>query len=203
MIDLSKFKTSSDEERKNCSKAMFDRILSCPVNIVSYADIAREILCRHSASSQTQKTFCNHLSKICEDEMEKLFMATNIQIERETNLIGLFLSELYVRECVQNAVMNKWLDNILALIKDNEYFKTLLMKSLTIIMPKMKQRDGVKYKLCIQHIKELDSEGKIPTKYVQWSKSVLKEVFSSSVNSVSSLTSNIATSKPTGAIQKE
>lgn len=207
-FDLSQFKESSDEERKNCARAMFDKAMSHPKNIVSFATVARQILCGHSASSKEQKTFCRHLNEILESETDKMFAKGTAKSQVKISNVGTFMSELYVRECVRNDVMNMWLVNVHSLVVQNDVgFLKVQLKALQIILTKMKQKDLPNYLFFLQHIKELTSQGKIPEEFVQWLREILRTSLttinkSSSVSSVSSGASNSAVQKQTGAIKK-
>lgn len=170
-FDLRRFKTSNDEERKKCAKAMLEQALLKPRQSKSYADVVREILCSHSVSSKYQKTFGNYLGDICETEIEKLFKQGSTRDWIKINGLGVFLSELYTREGLKNQQMNKWLENVQKIVaQNNTQAIEVQLTSLKIILPKMKFRDVQSHKFYLQQIKALYVQGRIPPVFLQWTR---------------------------------
>lgn len=194
-FDLNQFKTSNDDERKNCAKAMLDKAIARPENIVAYANLAKIIDCQYpSKFSNAAYPFRHHLSNYCDAVIEKLFTKGAIQSDDEIRKVGVFVSELHVRECIPNTAMRKWLEKVRPLVTQNKFgmIRSYLI-SLKITLSKMKQDDISSYQFYLQDIKKLALNGQIPDEFAQWSQATLGTSYpkrSPSVNSISSASSS-------------
>ena len=188
-LDLQKFTTLSDDEKRNCAVLMLSQALIHSENIVDYAKLAREIICNYSVEFRYHQTFGEHLCELCETEINRLFSERFVRDWSRIKNLGVFLGEIYVRQGLKNDVINKWLNNVhqQVVAEYNVYALDAQFAVLEIIFTTMKQRDPKNYKSFFQYLSQLAVEGKFPAEYIKWGKSVLNpNSFVTSETSVSS-----------------
>lgn len=204
-FNLTQFKNCSNNDRRSCAKVIYELSLSIPQNVPAYADVIRLIITSGTLKQPNQKSFAEHIADICDEEIKRLFSAKNRQW-KQINQIGIFIGELYTREGLKASIMRTWLEKVMELaLKDPAAIKTLL-SIYKIIWHKLKSRDVSNFKLCVQLLRNLSSQGKIPDEYKKWTNDIIGSSEMSKASSVLSLRSETSVSdpsqRPTGAIPK-
>lgn len=209
-FNLQLFKTCSDADRYKCAKIMLELAIAMPYNAVHFANITRTIITSASVRKQNHKIFSDHLGEICDEVLSRHFKDSLNIPWSDVNNIGIFLSEVYIREGFKPGLIGHWLKDVNQMVPNSSGAINTLLNSLKIMLQKLKSRDRQNYRVNLLQIQNLTDQGKIPVHHRKWTSNVLNntDAMSSRSSSVSSSRSeassntNSVAQRPTGAIPK-
>ena len=195
---LKRFETCTDAERKECARLMLERILIDSKIIVPCAKVTRTIQCSNGPDHHLHENFNVHLSTFCEQEIDRMFTFTSPQWP-SIETLGIFLGELYTRECIRNTTMDQWLDNVKVFVARNYHLavKALLVVS-KIILESMKRRNRVAFDSYISMLRNLQPN-LVPNVHEPWLQTTLNKY---SPRDILNNPAPGTSSQATGAIRK-
>ena len=202
-FDLERFRDCTESDRKECAHAMMEGVLLNSSIMVQCANDARIIQCSHSPSNSRHTNFMAHFSVYCENEMDAMFDDEPLDWTCIEDL-GMFLGQLYIREVVKNATINKWFEHVQKFVAER-YYKAIgaLLEVLKIVFDRMKLRDNKNFKGYILQLRFHRNNGQIPRKYAQWTREILNEhVLNAAPQRGRTQSPLLAPTQTTGAIRK-
>ena len=174
-FDLQRFRDCTESDRRECAYVMIDMVLVLPDIMVQCANDARLIQCSHPPNNSRHTNFLAHFSVICETQMIEMFNSEPFNWS-EIEILGSFLGQLYLREAMKNATINKWFAHVQKFVarSNNKAIKALLAV-LKIVLDRMKSRDNKNFKAYVSQLQSLTNNGQIPTEHAQWTREILNE----------------------------
>ena len=174
-FDLKRFRDCTESDRKACASIIMDEVLLNSSIMVQCANDARIIQCSHPPSNPRHTNFLAHFSVYCETMMIPMFDGEPFDWTCIEDL-GSLLGQLYTREAIKNATINKWFEHVQKFVarSNNEAIKALVAV-LKIVLDRMKSRDIKIFKAYVSQIQSLTNNGQIPTEHAQWTREILKE----------------------------
>ena len=200
-FDLERFRDCTESDRKECACLMINMVITLPDIMVQCANDARLIQCSHPPSNSRHTNFLTHFSVICETEMNEMFDGKPFNWS-DMNVLGSFLGQLYTREVIKNATINKWFEHVKRLVaqKNNEAIQALLAV-LKIVLDRMESRDNKNFKAYVSQLQSLTNNGQISTEHAQWTREILDE-YASKPQRTQTQSPLLAPTQTTGAIRK-
>lgn len=158
-----------NDDKRKCARILLDQALESPNNVEMFADLLRTFI-----TQPTTKPFMKYFTELCNANLNLFFKNRQEYLSKIKNL-GLFLSEIFVREGLKLDVVRKWLQEVNKMLDEDIEAIPILLSSLKIMLKKMKTRDPPSFKACIQNISNLMKKKQIPPDYMLWTSKLLTD----------------------------
>ena len=177
---------------------MLERILIEPKIIVPCAKVTRTIQCSNGPNNHLHANFTVHLYIFCEQEIDRMFKHSSPQWSR-VEMLGIFLGELYTRECIRNTTMNQWLDNVKVFVaRNNNLAAKALLVVLKIILESMERRNRAAFDSYISMLRTL-KPNLVPNVHQSWLQTAMNK---HSPQGNSNIAAPSSSGQATGTIRK-
>jgi hypothetical protein len=171
-FDLNKFKTCSDEKRKECALKMLNYALVEPKKAKRFAILSLNILRLNVKSSAKTKPFNVHLSEACEASL-KIFNNFNYKSAQTAENLGIFIAELYNLEIVRAQLINIWLEEMKKHADRDNLMLKLFINVFKVAFEKMIKNNKRNAQIYINHMNVYRQQKRLPKQFAVWHDSIL------------------------------